>query len=76
MIKVDLTEKEAEELQSAVDEHMMLCYQAMDYDGEELPDYLNQYSLYCGCHICETREYLMATFNWLRSKNIVDIAVV
>jgi len=76
MIEINLTENQAEQLQASVDEHMMLCYEAMDHDEEELPEYLNQYSLYCGCHVCETREYLMATFNWLRNNKIVDIAVV
>jgi hypothetical protein len=50
--------------------------QVIDHEGEELPDYLSDVEMYCGCHVCETREHLMATFNWLRVNNIVDIAVV
>ena len=75
MIEINLTEAQAEALQNAVDYHMMLCYEVIDHDGEDLPDYLSDVEMYCGCHVCETREHLMATFNWLRVNNIVDIAV-
>jgi hypothetical protein len=76
MIEINLTEAQAEALQHAVDDHMMLCYEVIDHEGEDLPDYLSDVEMYCGCHVCETREHLMATFNWLRVNNIVDIAVV
>lgn len=76
MIEVNLTEQQATELQNYVDEHMDRCYQVIDFDGEDLPKDLDDVSMYCGCHICETREHLMATFNWLRANELVDIAVV
>lgn len=75
MISIDITEKQAEELQNAVDEHMNLCYEYLDYEGQEVPEQYDLVSSYCGCGVCETREHLMATFNYLRDAGIVDIAV-
>lgn len=76
MIEINLTEKQAQDLQTAVDDHMSLCHEVIDFDGDELPEYLNDVALYCGCHVCETREHLLATFNWLRENQLVDVAVV
>lgn len=75
MNKIDLTQEQATELQKAVDEHMDRCYEVIDFEGEELPYYLTDVEQYCGCHVCNTREHLMATFNYLRDAGIVDIAV-
>jgi hypothetical protein len=76
MLNINLTTEQAESLQQAVDEHMERCWQVIDFEGEELPEYLDDVAMYCGCHVCETREHLIATFNYLRSANIVDIDVV
>lgn len=76
MIEINLTEKQAQLLQDAVDDHMSRCYEVIDFDGDELPGYLDDVAMYCGCHVCETREHLMATFNWFRFMNIADISVV
>lgn len=76
MIKVDLTSEQAEQLQQAVDHHMERCWEVVDFEGEELPGYLDDVAMYCGCHVCETREHLIATFNYLRHAGIVDIEVV
>jgi hypothetical protein len=75
MNKIDLTQEQATALQNAVDEHMDRCYEVIDFEGEELPEYLSDVDMYCGCHVCNTREHLMATFNYLRDAGIVDIAV-
>jgi len=75
MNKIDLTQEQATALQNAVDEHMDRCYEVIDFEGEELPYYLADVEQYCGCHVCNTREHLMATFNYLRDAGIVDIAV-
>jgi hypothetical protein len=75
MNKIDLTQEQATALQNAVDEHMDRCYEVIDFEGEELPEYLSDVDIYCGCHVCNTREHLMATFNYLRDAGIVDIAV-
>ena len=76
MININLTEKQAVLLQDAVDEHMSRCWEVIDYEGEQLPEHLDDVAMYCGCHVCETRERLMATFNWFRFMDIADIAVV
>jgi len=75
MNKINLTDEQAVALQRSVDDHMDLCSQVIDYEGEDLPEYLEDVSMYCGCHVCHTREYLLATFNYLRDAGIVDIAV-
>ena len=75
MIKIDLTEQQAQELQNAVDHHMERCWEVMDFDGEDLPEHLEDVAMYCGCHVCETREHLIGTFNYLREASIIDIAV-
>lgn len=76
MINIEITEEQATQLQNAVDLHMERCFEVMDYEGEELPEYLDDVAMYCGCHVCETREHLMATFNYLRNTGIVNIEVV
>lgn len=75
MIDISLTEKQAVLLQDAVDEHMARCWEVIDYEGEDLPEYLDDVAMYCGCNVCETREHLMAVFNWFRFMDIADIAV-
>ena len=75
MNKIDLTQDQATALQNAVDSHMDRCYEVIDYEGEDLPEYLDDVAMYCGCHVCHTREYLTATFNYLRDAGIVDITV-
>ena len=77
MIEINITEEQATSLQNAVDHHMERCYTVLDWDYEEdIPKDLEDVALYCGCHVCQTREHLMATFNWLRANNIVDVNVV
>lgn len=75
MIKINLTEEQAQELQQAVDYHMERCWEVVEFEEDELPGYLDDVAMYCGCHVCETREHLIGTFNYLRHAGIVDIAV-
>jgi len=75
MNKINLTDEQAVALQNAVDYHMDRCASVLDFEGENLPTYLEDVSMYCGCHVCHTREYLLATFNYLRDASIVDITV-
>jgi hypothetical protein len=44
------------------------------YD-DVVPEDWEPYDLYDGCETCETREQLMATFDWLKSNGKVDIYV-
>jgi hypothetical protein len=44
------------------------------YD-DVVPEDWEPYDLYDGCETCETREHLMATFDWLKSNGKIDIFV-
>lgn len=87
MIKIALEEAEAEELQKFVQEHIDKCYEQMDYDSccndmscyseeqiEELENF-EPYGPFCGCDTCQTREYIMATTEFLRFIGKADIYV-
>lgn len=53
---------------------MNACYVQL-YDEEDVREDWQPYDAYCGCDTCNSRESLMATFDWLRSNDIVDIFV-
>ena len=74
MIEVKLTHDEAERLESFVSDHMQMCYNEL-FDEDNNPEDWQQYDIFDGCETCESREQLMATFDWLRSNNKVDIFV-
>ena len=76
MLEIKLTEKQAENLQNSVETHVQLCMEEangeLDID-EGIWD--GPFSPFCGCPTCETREYLMATFTWLKKNGILDLYV-
>ena len=74
MQKVELTESEAKMLESFVEDHMSGCYMML-HDEEDVREGFQPYDAYCGCQTCDTREHLMATFDWLRSGGFVDVYV-
>lgn len=74
MKKVELTEFEAKMLESFVEDHMSGCYMML-HDEEDVREGFQPYDAYCGCQTCDTREHLMATFDWLRSGGFVDVYV-
>lgn len=74
MQEVKLTVKQAESLQSFVTDHRNDCYTYL-YDEESIREGWEPYDIYDGCDVCETRESLMATFDWLKSNGIVDVYV-
>lgn len=74
MQEIGLTSEQAEKLQAFVTDHRNTCYSYL-YDEQEDQDGPQPYDLYDGCEVCETREQLMATFDWLKSNGIVDIYV-
>jgi hypothetical protein len=74
MKKIELTENQAKQLESCVEDHMNGCYMML-HDEEDVREDFESYGAYCGCQTCDTREHLMATFDWLRSQNIVDVYV-
>lgn len=75
MIEVKLTHEEAEKLETFVSDHMQMCYNELFEDSEANPEEWQPYDLFDGCETCESREQLMATFDWLRSNGKVDIFV-
>lgn len=80
MIEIKLNIEDAKHLENFVEEHMTYCMQELDgmapeEHPEEFPDNWSAYGPFCGCMTCESREYLMATFDWLRRNDIVDLYV-
>jgi len=74
MIEIKLTEEEAKSLEDTVIYHMEQCFNTL-YDMEEVAEGFEPYQPFDGCSNCETREYLMKTFDWLKENNKVDIYV-
>jgi hypothetical protein len=79
MIKVQLTLDQAEGLQKFVTQHIEHCIETL---GNEESCYVTpkgelfkSYAYYCGCPTCDTREQLMATFDYLRKLGVVNIFV-
>jgi len=75
MLEIKITSEQAVDLQNHFDEHMNKCHEVMDFEGEDLPEELQDVEMYCGCHVCETRESLLAVFTWLRKNDILDLYV-
>lgn len=73
MIEIKISPEQADKLEQFVSEHVELC--AAELMGDEVPDNWSSYSAYDGCQVCEAREYLMATFDFLRKNNIVSVYV-
>lgn len=74
MKKVELKELEAKQLENFVEDHMSGCYMSL-HDEEDVREDFEPYGVYCGCQTCDTREHLMATFDWLRTQKLIDIYV-
>lgn len=75
MIKIDLNEKQAQDLEDFVSKHMLNCYELL-YDTDADLGEWEPYSAFDGCDTCETRENIMAVFDWLRKNGLADIGVV
>lgn len=82
MNELALSQEEAEDLQEFVSRHITNCWEYlaidnMDPDEDEIsiPKDFQPYGPYCGCQTCETREYLMSTFQWLKDNNKIFIFV-
>ena len=73
MIEIVLTIEEAKKLETFIGDHRSMCISYL-YD-DVVPEDWEPYDLYDGCETCETREHLMATFDWLKSNNKIDIFV-
>jgi hypothetical protein len=79
MQQVKLTTEQAEGLQHFITVHMDNCLETLDLEDcsfvTEDGQIFETYAPYCGCQTCNTREQLMATFDYLRKLNIADIFV-
>jgi len=73
MIEVVLTTEEAKRLERFIGDHRSMCMSYL-YD-DVVPEDWEPYDLYDGCETCETRDRLMATFEWLKSNGKIDIFV-
>jgi hypothetical protein len=73
MIDITLTTEEAKRLEVFIGDHRAMCMNYL-YD-DVVPEDWEPYDLYDGCETCETREHLMATFDWLKSNGKVHIYV-
>jgi hypothetical protein len=73
MIDIILTTEEAKRLEVFIGDHRAMCMNYL-YD-DVVPEDWEPYDLYDGCETCETREHLMATFDWLKSNGKVHIYV-
>jgi hypothetical protein len=76
MIEIKITTEQAKHLENFVEDHLMYCMQELDgLDPEEFPENWGAYGIYCGCTTCDTREHLMATFDWLRKNDVLDFYI-
>jgi hypothetical protein len=68
---IKLSQKQKEGLETFVSDHILSCHIFMeDPDSKNFNPYDSRY---CGCDVCETKEYLMATFGYLEKMNILKI---
>jgi hypothetical protein len=75
MQEFKISEEDAKDLQWYVDAHISSCFESVDDPDYEFQSGLEPFGVFCGCLTCQTREYLMAIFTFLRNRGIVDIYV-
>ena len=46
METIKITQQQAEDLQNYVQEHMERCYEVIDFEGDELPEYLSDVDMF------------------------------
>lgn len=71
MINLTITTEQAEGLEQFLQQHIDNLY---NYD-DELENDIFTYGPYDACDTCNTREYLMATFDYLRSASILNLVI-
>lgn len=71
MQTIKLSIKQKEGLETFITDHMMAC--RFFLDNTENENFQPYDSRYCGCDVCETKEYLMATFDYLERSGILRI---
>jgi hypothetical protein len=70
MINLTITTEQAKELEQFLQKHIDNLY---NFDDEQ--DDIFTYGLYDGCDTCNTREYLMAIFDYFRTASILDLEI-
>ena len=75
MQEVIIPEHLAKELEAYLEFHMSNCFDSLNLEDSELPEDWQPFDAFCGCFTCESREWLMATFTFLRNAGIVSLYV-
>lgn len=75
MNEVKLSTEQAKRLEDYLERHMANCFESINADEDELPEDWQPFDAYCGCFTCESREWLMATFAFLKENGLVDVYV-
>jgi hypothetical protein len=73
--EVKLSTEQAKKLEEYLEWHMSNCFESIHVDESELPEGWQPFDAYCGCFTCESREWLMATFAFLKENGLVDVYV-
>lgn len=71
MQKIKLTQIQKEGLEQFVSDHITYCNMSI-YDDFYQEDGLYD-GKYCGCDVCQNREYINAVFDYLKKENILEI---
>ena len=74
--EIKIPEAVAKDLEDYLEYHMSNCFDSLMVDESELPEDWQPFDAFCGCFTCESREWLMATFTFLKGAGIADIYVV
>jgi hypothetical protein len=76
MPEIIIPEHLAKELESYLEFHMSNCFDTLYSDDvENIEGWDGPFDSFCGCFTCESREWLMATFAFLKNAGIVDVYV-
>jgi hypothetical protein len=76
MPEIKIPEAIAKDLEEYLEYHMSNCFDSLHLEPEELPEGWEPFDAYCGCFTCESREWLMATFSFLKGAGLADVYVV
>jgi len=74
MTEVELTVEEAKDLEDTLIYHMEQCFNIL-YDEEAVDEDFEPWQPFDGCSNCESREWLMTTFQWLKDNKGIAIYV-
>lgn len=73
--EVKLSTVQARSLEEYLEWHMSNCIESLHAEEDELPKDWEPFGPYCGCFTCESREWLMATFTFLKKNGLADVYV-